>query len=105
MKHVSTDCESDMWYESGDDYGWRVPDELWERYEAAEAELLSLGAEINKCPVDARPPPPAGTLARGIYDSYRNQLIASLQQSRTLFDAYRDKRSATALSLPEEDVK
>ena len=101
MKHVSPDCESDMWYESGD-FGWQVPDELWERYEQAREALEAIGTEINACPVDPRPPPPAGTLERHLYDSYRNQLIASLQQGRTLFDAYRDKRSAAALSLPEE---
>jgi hypothetical protein len=73
VKHASLDFETDEYYEGGE-YGHRVPDDLWERYEIAREALRMIGREIAACPVDARPLPPPGTLGRHMYDMYMKQL-------------------------------
>lgn len=92
MKLATDDYDSGAWCLTHGGYGYEIPDELWERYEAAEALMGEIVTEMFACPYRSADPPKPGTLGRVLYDNYRAGLIASLRQSSSLYTAYHDQK-------------
>jgi hypothetical protein len=72
-------------FETKSEYGYQVPKELWDRYEAACAVVAELDEQIFKCEFKAHPPPKPGTLAYGLWSMYRDLVAEQVEWSNRIF--------------------
>lgn len=88
MKLVDSDYDTTSYFvvdEDGKGCGGKlIPNLLWAQYEAAEAAVEELKAEIERWPYKPCPPPREGTFARMMWEYHRDEcqrLIDSYKSS------------------------